>query len=167
MERKDFFKNALKAAACCLVATSMMTGFTACNDDIYDEPTVDETQLDGMLGASADTYNINDGEFTAENWRQQDAIYIYDNEGQEVDGMGRDGYTLVNLPWYDGDRLTNLPTGFCDDLTRENGWELVLNRCGSRGIENNNFFAIYNKYSGMLRFFYFLPARFQSGNDHV
>lgn len=69
METKNFFKNALKAAACCLVATSMMTGFTACTDDIYDEPTLDETQLGGMLDASADTYNINDGEFTAENWR--------------------------------------------------------------------------------------------------
>lgn len=167
METKIFFKNALKAAACCLVATSMMTGFTACTDDIYDEPTLDEPQLSGMLGAPADTYNINDGEFTADNWRQQDAIYIYDNEGPEMDGMGRNGYTLVNLPWYDGDKLTNLPTGFCDDLTRENGWELVLNRCGSRSIINNNFFAIYNKYTGTLRFFYYLPAQFQSGNDHV
>lgn len=98
METKNLFKNAFKAAAGSLVATSMMMGLTACTDDLYDEPTLEETQLDGMFGASADTYNINDGEFTAENWRQQDAIYIYDNEGLEVDGMGREGYTLVNLP---------------------------------------------------------------------
>lgn len=43
----------------------------------------------------------------------------------------------------------------------------MLNRCSSRSILNNNFFAIYNKYTGTLRFFYYQPVKFQSGNDHV
>lgn len=167
MKTKNFFKRVINAVSICLFTTTMMTGFTACTDDVCEESLPEETQLSGMLGASADTYNINDGEFTAENWREQEAIYIYDNQGTEEDGMGRKGYTLVNLPWYDGDKLTNLPTGFCDDLTRENGWELVLNRCGNRSIQNNNFMALYNKYTGTLRFFYFLPVNFQTGNDHV
>ena len=121
-----------------------------------------------MQGASADNYNINDAEITAENWRQQEAIYIYDGVGADVkDEKGRTGYTLVNLPWYKGDKLTNLPDGFCDDITPEMGWEWVLNRCGSRVTVNNNFFAVYNKYTGILRFFYYMPQGTNTGNDHV
>ena len=119
-------------------------------------------------GASADTYNINDEDFTPTTWREQEAIYIYDGKGQDVtDSKGRTGYTLVNMPWYDGDVLTNLPNGFCDDITPGNGWEWVLNRCGSRNAVNNNFFAVYNKYTGILRFFYYMPSEFSTGNDHV
>ena len=119
-------------------------------------------------GAAADNYNINDEDFTPTTWREQEAIYIYDGTGKDVtDAKGRTGYTLVNMPWYKGDVLTNLPEGFCDDITPGNGWEWVLNRCGSRSIVNNNFFAVYNKYTGILRFFYYLPYGFNAGNDHV
>ena len=119
-------------------------------------------------GASADNYNINDVDFTPTTWREQEAIYIYDGTGKDAtDAKGRTGYTLVNMPWYDGDVLTNLPNGFCDDITPGNGWEWVLNRCGSRNAVNNNFFAVYNKYTGILRFFYYMPSEFSTGNDHV
>ena len=122
----------------------------------------------GIGGASADNYNINDEDFTAENWRKQEAIYIFDGKGMDAtDAKGRTGYKLVNLPWYDGEKQTNLPNGFCDRITPENGWEWVLNRCGSRNITNNNFFALYNKYTGILRFFYYMPENFATGNDHV
>ena len=119
-------------------------------------------------GASADNYNINDEDFTPTTWREQEAIYIYDGKGQDAtDAKGRTGYTLVNMPWYKGDVLTNLPEGFCDDITPGNGWEWVLNRCGSRNAVNNNFFAVYNKYTGTLRFFFYMPSEFSTGNDHV
>ncbi len=119
-------------------------------------------------GASADNYNINDVDFTPTTWREQEAIYIYDGTGKDAtDAKGRTGYTLVNMPWYDGNVLTNLPNGFCDDITPGNGWEWVLNRCGSRNAVNNNFFAVYNKYTGILRFFYYMPSEFSTGNDHV
>lgn len=122
----------------------------------------------GRFGASADNYNINDEDFTSTTWREQEAIYIYDGQGKDVtDAKGRTGYTLVNLPWYEGEKQTNLPNGFCDNITPENGWEWVLNRCGTRNIVNNNFFAVYNKYTGTLRIFYYMPNGFSTGNDHV
>ncbi|MDO4187021.1 MAG: hypothetical protein Q4D30_11155 [Bacteroidales bacterium] len=43
----------------------------------------------------------------------------------------------------------------------------MLNRCGSRNAVNNNFFAVYNKYTGTLRFFFYMPGEFSTGNDHV
>ena len=121
------------------------------------------------FGASADNDNSNDKDITAQNWRKTEAIYIYDGVGVDVkDEKGRTGYTTVNLPWYKGDKLTNLPEGFCDDITPEMGWEWVLNRCGSRVTVNNNFFAVYNKYTGILRFFYYMPqSNVNTGNDHV
>jgi len=119
-------------------------------------------------GAAADNENINDKEINAANWRTQQAIYLYDGVGKDAeDSNGREGYTKVNLPWNKGVVQTNLPNGFCDDITPENGWEWVLNSCGNRAIVNNNFFALYNKYSGILRFFYYMPEKFSAGNDHV
>jgi len=121
------------------------------------------------FGASAENYNINDADFTQDNWREQEAIYIYDGKGTDItDEKGRTGYTLVNLPWYKGGLVdTNLDPEFCDDILPENGWEWVLNLCGNRAILNNNFFAVYNKYSGVLRFFYYMPNNVASGNDHL
>ena len=120
------------------------------------------------FGASADNYNINDKDITADNWRQTEAIYVYDGVGADVtDEKGRTGYTTVNLPWYEGTKQTNLPEGFCDDITPEMGWEWVANYCGNRSVVNNNFFALYNKYTGILRFFYYMPQGTNTGNDHV
>ena len=120
------------------------------------------------FGASADNHNINDKDITADNWRQLEAIYIYDGVGADVkDEKGRTGYTTVNLPWYNGVVMSNLPMNFCDDITPENGWEWVLNLCGSRSMPNGNFFALYNKYLGILRFFYYMPQDATAGNDHL
>jgi len=111
-------------------------------------------------------YNINNKIFRRNTWRNQDYIYIYDNEGKDTDKMGRAGYKKEMLPWYDTLSQTNLPNGFCNDITPENGWELAINLCGDINHPNNNFFGLYNKYTGILRFFYFMPNTFSSGNDH-
>lgn len=121
-------------------------------------------------GASLPTnYNINDADFTRDNWRNQEAIYIWDGQTKINDDNRKDpnSYTLVTLPWHEGEKQTNLPNLFTDGLTPENGWEWVLNRCGSTVMPNNNFFAVYNKYTGILRFFYYLPNGVTTGNDHV
>lgn len=119
-------------------------------------------------GADADTYNINDKDFKVDQWRQQEAIYIYDGVSKGVkDENGNEGYASVNLPWYNGTVISNLPMDFCADITPENGWEWVLNYCGRRSTPNGNFFALYNKYLGILRFFYYLPQGYGAGNDHL
>lgn len=121
-------------------------------------------------GLSPTSFNANT-DFTASTWRTEKWIYIYDGVGD--DHPTKNGFTIVALPWNtehsEGTLQTNLPDGFCNDITPENGWELALNVCGKStgGVKNNNFFALYNKYLGILRFFYFMPADFASGNDHV
>ena len=168
MKTKNFLKNKMQTAAVCLFAATMTVNFSACTDDLDNMETEESQPEFTGFGAAADNFNINDGEFTADNWREHEAIYLYDGIGQDAtDIHGRQGYTLVNLPWHQGDVQTNLPNGFCKDITSENGWELVLNRCGSRSIKNNNFIALYNIYTGTLRFFFYQPENFQTGNVHV
>lgn len=120
---------------------------------------------------SAPYHNINDKDFTADTWRKQTAIYLWDGTTRLTESNWQDpnNYNLVDLPWSgSSDVQTNLPNGFCDDITPENGWEWVLNRCGGSKIANNNFFAVYNKYSGTLRFFFYMPQQTKTiGNDHV
>ena len=121
-------------------------------------------------GLTPTSFNANT-DFTASTWRTEEWIYIYDGVG--TDHPTKNGFTIIPLPWNtehnEGTLQTNLPDGFCNDITPENGWELALNLCGSStgGVKNNNFFALYNKYLGILRFFYFMPADFSTGNDHV
>ena len=106
-------------------------------------------------GADAITYNINDADFTPANWHDVEAIYINDGSVNITINNMKDpaSYKIVNLPWYngEGDVASNLPDGFCDNITPENGWALVLNRCGSVSPINDNFLALYHAYSGTLR----------------
>ena len=128
-----------------------------------------DQQLNGGGNLKPTSFNANT-DFTASTWRTEEWIYIYDGVGDHH--PTKSGFTIVALPWNtehnEGTLQTNLPDGFCNDITPENGWELALNLCGRTGsVKNNNFFALYNKYLGILRFFYFMPADFSSGNDHV
>ena len=118
-------------------------------------------------GAKMSYYNPNDEDFTPTTWREQDAIYLYDGKGPETDSKGKKGYTLVPMPWSNLPVQTNLPYGFCNSITPENGWEWVYNLCGNNSLINANFFAVYHKDTGILRFFYYMPENFSTGNDHV
>ena len=130
-----------------------------------------DEQFNGGAAIGGSGFNPNDEDFTFDNWRKEPGIYLYDGTGEyTITQKGRTcKFSLVPLPWYEGTKLTNLPDGFCDDITPQNGWELALNLCGNTegSIKNNNFFALYNKYLGILRFFYYMPEGFTSGNDHV
>ena len=129
---------------------------------------IEEWSMWSNGGAGFDDYNVNDKDFTQSTWRKQEAIYLYDGVGSDtVDAYGRSGYSLVPLPWYRGTKQTNIPNGFCDEIMPQNGWEWVFNSCGNRAVKSSNFFGVYNKYTGILRIFYYMPEGFRSGNDHV
>ena len=131
-------------------------------------------------GAEAEDYNINNyaiklptgtaQPFTRNNWREQGGIFLYVGGTGETtiqDTYGRGGYQKVNLPWADATTQRNLKKTFFDDLTADYGWQLVMNQCGNRSTINGNYFAIYNKYTGILRFFYYMPSEYRAGNDFV
>ncbi len=143
------------------------------NADLSLSPATDaqKAQLEAWLpdGANSFVDNPNDlwgpSGFNSDYWRKQQHIYLYTGKTTDWDG-GKIKYIKVPLPWNDSDRQSNLPMNFCDDITPENGWELVMNRCGCNEIANENFFGLYNKYLGILRIFYYMPAECGNGNDH-
>lgn len=131
-------------------------------------------------GAATVDYNINDytvtvagnvcEPITRDNWREQGAIFIYEGGTGDpaiTDPKGGKGYRLVNLPWSDGTVESNLPMNFCDKIRPENGWEWVYNLCGNRSTLNGNIFALYNKWTGVLRIFTYFSQNLGAGNDHL
>lgn len=114
-------------------------------------------------------YNINAKTFTRDNWREQKFIYRYTGDGNMVDENGSTGYTREALPWASDQAVSShLPFNFCDDLQPATGWELVFNAIGEYDVKNRDFFALYNKFTGLLRFFVFLPnLNVADANDHA
>ena len=111
-------------------------------------------------------FNPNDRSFTRETWRKQQIIYIYDATGPEIANNYR--FSKVSLPWAKGVTSSNLPLDFCKDVTPENGWELVMNYCGNTAEPNANYMALYNRFTGALRFFVYVPQTLKTNaNDHA
>ncbi len=139
------------------------------NSQKYYDATINDLSKAGLK----EYFNPNDnGIFTPANWREQKSILLYDRNGtqQRSDGNGSTYHFMqVELPWSNGTVISNLPLNFCDNITPENGWELVMNNCGRTDVENANFFAVYNKFIGTLRFFVFVPQGFTTSdiNDHA
>ena len=122
-----------------------------------------------VAGRTESGYNINAKTFTRDNWREQKFIYRYTGDGNVADENGSTGYKREALPWADDEAVSShLPFNFCDDMQPANGWELVFNACGIYDVKNRDFFAVYNKFTGLLRFFVYLPdLNVADANDHA
>ena len=166
-------KNLVKQVLMSTLTAGVFTfAFTACSDDLDIEkaPVAPEvTKTRSITGDETLRYNINEDPakssptFNKDNWRQHNTIYLCYSNSNEVnqsikDSEGRTGYREEVLPWAkSASPMSNLPNNFCNDVTPENGWELVANFCGDYYHPNAHFFVLYNKYMGKLRYFYFIP----------
>ena len=115
-------------------------------------------------------FNPNDAEgsegFNYSSWRNRETIILHTGEvGDKAGELA--GYKEVALPWAKIDKQINIPQDVIDDLKPENGWEMVLNRCGYSMINNENFIFFYNKYMGTMRVLFYMPQKFESGSDHL
>lgn len=137
----------------------------------------------GYDGGDAN-YNINsDPEvmenfvFDRTNWLQHTHILMRvtsDVNNRITDKYERTGYQEFVLPWAKDKNgnpesmISNLPDKFCDDLTPENGWDMVANFCGRYNYPNANYIVFYNKWTGVMRYFYYIPedARLNGASDH-
>lgn len=68
------------------------------------------------------------------------------------------------LPWYSSS-TTAIPSYILEDYKRTDGWELIYNLCGTPGELGQNYFILYNKFTGILRTFYFLNENVTSGSN--
>ena len=101
-------------------------------------------------------------------WSKEEAIYLYNGKGSEIVN-GTKGYYIVPLPWAEINE-SRLPDGEAAQMLKNHeDWVLVLNYTGNRTLPDFNYFALYNKYLGKLRFFYYLSgeANMKDINDHL
>ena len=123
---------------------------TMSNADLSLSPATDaqKAQLEAWLpdGSNHTLYNPNNilgsSGFNSSYWREKQNILLYTGSNDDVaDGMYW-GWKSVPLPWNKSDTQINFPTDFCDDITPENGWQLVMNRCGLNAYAHENFFGL-------------------------
>ncbi len=114
--------------------------------------------------------------FTKDNWRKHNTIFITAPEDMSTkkalgDHCDYHYFKEVVLPWAQKGGLSpksNLPQDFCKNMLNEKGWDLVANFCGEYYADNTNYIALYNKYTGILRYFYYIPewANLNQAADH-
>ena len=63
--------------------------------------------------------------------------------------------TKIDAPWNKDASSTLMPDTVRLDVKKEDGWDVAFNLMNKEGRPDMNYFGLYNKYSGVLRFFYY------------
>lgn len=116
---------------------------------------------------------------TVDNWQDHEDIFIYVQNGGDQDiydaetGNQVFGFEHHKLPWSRGaNESPNLPESIWkevwnDGVKEGNPWRLAMMQIGENSTKNGNFLAFYNKYTGVLRFFFYVHEGITSnGSTH-
>ena len=79
-------------------------------------------------------------------WETMEFLYINDNEKLD---------TKIDAPWNKSVSSTLMPNTIRFDVKKEDGWEVAFNLMNQDGHSDKNYFGLYNKYTGVLRIFYY------------
>lgn len=103
-----------------------------------------------VKGRSQMTINTNTGQNSCFDW--ETSPYVTLTNGQ-----------TRTLPWYNG-ATTQIPDFVLEDYKKEDGWVLLYNMLN--GTENGqNYLMYYNKFTGIMRNFYFLADNVNEGTN--
>lgn len=89
-------------------------------------------------------------------WENQESVEIYYNRG----------FSPVKTPWSKDASITNIPESIRDDVKKADGWEMAFSKLGVAELEGANYFGLYNKYTGILRIFYYVSDVWNSGSEY-
>lgn len=74
--------------------------------------------------------------------------------------------TEIAAPWNEDLAETLMPEEICMDVKKKDGWEVAFSLLNQKGYTDMNYFGLYNKYSGVLRIFYYCNKNVTgSGSD--
>lgn len=91
------------------------------------------------------------------NWETMEDLYI--NDSGKLN-------TKVAAPWNSRVSATLLPDSVRYDVKKEEGWDVAFDFLNQDDLPNMNYFGLYNKYTGVLRIFYFFNKEVsQSASD--
>ncbi len=92
-------------------------------------------------------------------WEKMDFLCINDNGNLD---------TKIDSPWNKSASSTLMPDNIRFDIKKSNGWEVAFNLMNQDGRPDMNYFGLYNKYTGVLRIFYYYNKEVaSSANDFV
>ena len=164
--------------------TAVTFSFASCQDDILDPDMAPQTEKAMTRGDYTENFNINSIKvkynnnpiepITAQNWWKANGIFVYDlQNGVEVtdwDAANNSykGFLYVNLPWVaEGASQSNMPEKIWREVAYEGTpWQLVMNHCGNMATNRGNYFAVYNPYTGVMRYFVYVPQNISTTASH-
>ncbi len=143
-------KKFFNLAALCLAPLFLAAIFSCSNNG--DAP-ANLTQIIGTQqtdGQAAQTKFLTD-------WETMEFLYINDSGTLNK---------KIEAPWNKEAASTLMPESIRMDVKKEDGWEVAFNLMNKDGHPDMNYFGLYNKYTGVLRFFYYFNKEVsQSATD--
>ena len=91
--------------------------------------------------SDGDAFNGGNDEEWFNNWENIERVKII--------GIDEPQYT----PWAEGPAQRTCPPDYVARLTKENGWEMAFSTLNDPAAKDTRYFALYNKYLGILRVF--------------
>ena len=95
------------------------------------------------------------------NWESMEKVCIGINKlsGSTYDTI------WANTPWNREFISTSIPMDVARNVKKSDGWEMVFSTLGETSLNDANYFALYNKYLGLLRIFYYITDATGSGSE--
>ncbi len=109
-----------------------------------------------VLALDSDNGENGDNLLFLTDWENQDTVEIYYDRG----------ISAVKTPWSSDAMITTLPEEICDDVKKEDGWEMAFSKLGTEALEGANYFGLYNKFTGILRIFYYVSNVWNNGSEY-
>ena len=95
------------------------------------------------------------------NWESMEKVCIGINKlsGSTYDTI------WANTPWNREFISTSIPMDVARNVKKSDGWEMAFSTLGETSLNDANYFALYNKYLGLLRIFYYITDATGSGSE--
>lgn len=87
--------------------------------------------------------------------RSNSAI-TFENNWEKFDKVLLASGDSVRTPWNKEQTSTEIPVDIRQDITKANGWELIAHTVNGYGEKKSNYLLFHNKYTGILKGFYYL-----------
>lgn len=93
--------------------------------------------------------------------------FLTDWENAKVVSIYSDrAYQLIPTPWAD-ETITTLPENIRYDVKKKDGWEMAFSFMNRDSFDDCNYFALYNRYLGTLRIFYYVTNPTTTGSEYA
>ena len=93
--------------------------------------------------------------------------FLTDWENAKVVSIYSDrAYQLIPTPWAD-ETITTLPENIRYDVKKKDGWEMAFSFMNRESFDDCNYFALYNRYLGTLRIFYYVTNPTTTGSEYA